>query len=253
MPIITDFLVEQTKNAHSLLKGYRGYMFNVIDTNLTNLAVADTVQLFKVEDGMIVDQVQFVIITAEGGAATLSIGDDTDPNGFDDSVDANAASNTVTSTLEADAFQIGRFYRADNTIDLYPSTALSTLKALVIASYVRAPRRKEITVPASPYEFGSWRMLTVALPAVKFPVLMVNLTCSLDPTLAICCFLPVKSWMSSHWPPTSNCLCNVTVAVNAPCTSTEKSLLGITPIGPTTASTVANPPAALISDIIFLQ
>lgn len=95
----------------------------------------DILQIFNVPKDVIVVGVAAEVITAEGATLTLDIGDGTDPDGWLDGYNANAAAGTVTSsfvkTLMYDgdttgaavtvvispAYSLGKHYTAADTID----------------------------------------------------------------------------------------------------------------------------------------
>ena len=136
MAIISSFISGQQE--HEILKGKSGYIHNTLDFSATNVSSADVVEAIKVGIGMLVTRVSLIVTTAEGGTATCDIGDGTDPNGFDDSVNLNDTANTVTRSLEAtDAYGVGKNYLAADTIDLTIDNDLDAAVVEVIAEYVR--------------------------------------------------------------------------------------------------------------------
>ncbi len=95
-----------------------------IDLSATNSVASDTLQCINIPAKTFVEQVLVEVITAEGGTLTATVGDGTDPNGWDASVDLNAAVGTVTSGLNGtDAYMAnpGKYYSAADTIDLVMS------------------------------------------------------------------------------------------------------------------------------------
>ena len=119
----TDYLnsVVTQKLGNDLVKAE-----NRISLAANNSVASDTIQAITIPKGALVLHVGVVINTAEGGALTAELGDGTDPNGWDASVDLNAAAGTQTgptSGTDAYALQGGKLYTAQDTIDLVMSAA----------------------------------------------------------------------------------------------------------------------------------
>lgn len=134
MATVTTFVDKDV--AHEVLEGNRGVKVVEIDFSQTNASAADVVQIAKVSAGTLVEKVDYRVKTAEGGTATADIGDGDDPNGYDDAINLNAAANTVAGTLPVvatDAYAKGKYYAADDTIDL---TLDHNLDAAVVVFYV---------------------------------------------------------------------------------------------------------------------
>lgn len=109
---------------------------NVLDFAVTNVAATDIVQAVKVLAGTFVKNVYLRIITAEGGTATCDVGDGVDPNGYDDSVDLDAAAGTITAGIAGTdnlvVNNIGHLYTADDTIDLIIDNAMNAGKVEIV-------------------------------------------------------------------------------------------------------------------------
>ena len=106
------------------------------DFSKTGALAADVVKIFTALAGTMVHGVYSKVITAEGATATGNLGDGASASGYNDAVDLNgtagdweapdsslneAAPNTLT-----DALALGKFYAADDTIDLVPDHDLDT-------------------------------------------------------------------------------------------------------------------------------
>jgi hypothetical protein len=85
-------------------------------------AASDVVQVLSIPKGAFVRNVFVRVITAEGSTCTAKVGDGSDDDGFDASVDLNAAANTLTAGIAGtDAYvinNIGKLYTSADTIDL---------------------------------------------------------------------------------------------------------------------------------------
>lgn len=143
---ITDVDVvsrEQNKNR-------RGVIRRVFDFSKTPITIPDgdtyTIQLFKVEAGIVIKDMRIMIQTAEGEAATGEVGDGGDPDRFIDgavaSLDLNAAAGTILGMNNAATLAAyGHRYTADDTVDLVVANAtgspltLGTGKFIVWADY----------------------------------------------------------------------------------------------------------------------
>ena len=99
-------------------------------------AVADVIEIMTIPAGAFVTNVWSYINTAEGGVATGDVGDGTDPNGYNDALDLNAAAGTVEKCLEADALSVGKYYAAEDTIDLTLDHECDTGIVTFIVEYV---------------------------------------------------------------------------------------------------------------------
>ena len=95
-----------------------GVIENYVSFAVTSVSAADVVEVLDVGAGTFVSCVWMIVLTAEGATATCDIGDATDPNGYDDSVNMNASAGTITRTLETDAYTVGKYYSSADTIDL---------------------------------------------------------------------------------------------------------------------------------------
>jgi len=62
---------------------------------LTALAAGDVLEVIKVPANTLVTSVVLNVTTAEGGTLTVDVGDGTDPDGYLDGVNANAAAATL--------------------------------------------------------------------------------------------------------------------------------------------------------------
>ena len=82
-------------------------------------AAGGVVEVLSIPAGAYVERVILRVDTAEGGTATGDLGDGTDPNGYDDAMNLNAAANTCYSSVAGtDALAEGKYYSAADTIDL---------------------------------------------------------------------------------------------------------------------------------------
>ena len=116
---------------HSILGGIKGVIRNTLDFSANNSAATDIVQALKVGAGMIVTNVRTRVITAEGAACTGDVG------GYNDAADLNAAENVIETNLEADPFGEGKYYAADDTIDLTLDHVASVAVLEVSAEYIQ--------------------------------------------------------------------------------------------------------------------
>jgi len=128
---------------------------NTLDYAASNGGAADIAQLLNVKADTFVLLAGLELLTLEGGVLTLDMGDGVDPNGFLDGVDGNAtAGDTYVSvknyimTSTAGDFDNeaavsaeniysnvgGRFYQANDTIDLINVNAADLAKLRVFAA-----------------------------------------------------------------------------------------------------------------------
>lgn len=90
------------------------------DASATLMASGDVFQIFKVTTNFVVVHFVVTVDTAEGGAATLDIGDGGSTARYETDADLNSAPG-VTQSMDA-YFR----YTADDTIDIIPSAELDT-------------------------------------------------------------------------------------------------------------------------------
>lgn len=123
---------------HEINRGFGGYVWNDIDIATASLSSGDTIQGLISGNGMLFTRVMMQILTKSAATFTVDIGDGVDPNGWDDSVSLAAATNTITRSLEAtDAYGVGRFYSASDTIDVIIDNTPGGEKIRLIGEYVR--------------------------------------------------------------------------------------------------------------------
>ncbi|KJJ84691.1 hypothetical protein OMAG_001440 [Candidatus Omnitrophus magneticus] len=113
-------------------KHYR--VSNKLDFSLNNAANADVIQALSIKTNTKVRGVYVRIVTPEGGSATATVGDDSTTNGWDTSVNLNAAAGTITQTVSTDSYGAdGKIYTAADTIDLSLGAALDGAVVYVYA------------------------------------------------------------------------------------------------------------------------
>jgi len=108
---------------------------NFIDFDTYNADAADVIELVKIPAGAIVTNVKVRFVTAEDSTCTGDIGDGDDPNGYNDAIDLESAAGTMLNTVAADAYSVGRYYAAADTIDLTLDDAADTCQLYVVAEY----------------------------------------------------------------------------------------------------------------------
>lgn len=116
-----------------------------VDASTTNVdqSVDGTIELFKIPQGALVYSVSIYIATVEDSAATLTIGDGDDVDGYLAGIDATSAGLVKSDKpINTAAFAAagGKVYTAADTIDLVTSADLDTLVAhcQVVYSIVEA-------------------------------------------------------------------------------------------------------------------
>jgi hypothetical protein len=132
MGTVKDFLKGQAMAVGSQLGGLSHHAENVLDFSDINVSSGDVVQALKIPKNALVKNVWSKVITAEGGAATVNVGDEDDADGWDAAVNVNAEAGIIKGD---GALAGGKHYTAEDTIDLVPSADLDTAKVLVVAEY----------------------------------------------------------------------------------------------------------------------
>lgn len=132
MAIVTAFT--DGMSAQRVLDNQICVITNRIDFSEHNAAASDTVQVLKVLNGDVVLDWLCTVATAEGTASTCSVGDASDDDGYDTTMDTNAAGNY--RMVVGDGYSAGRVYAADDTIDLYLSAVALDTCVLYVQAHV---------------------------------------------------------------------------------------------------------------------
>jgi hypothetical protein len=111
-------------------------LHNVIDFAKTASGAGDTVQVLHIPAGTLVLRAGYHTRTLEGGTATGTLGDGTDPDGFLTATNWNSTTDQLSSLLLTEAgpntvtaYTGGKYYAAADTIDAVTTEALD--KAVV--------------------------------------------------------------------------------------------------------------------------
>lgn len=134
MGTITTFVDGKQEQKH--LGNEYVFVSTLLDFTVKAGAAADVVQALKIPAGALVDEVFCVVKTAQGATCTATVGDGADADGWDASVNLNAAANVTTSALEGtDAYAVGKYYATADTIDLVLGHTTDAAKIYVAARY----------------------------------------------------------------------------------------------------------------------
>jgi hypothetical protein len=106
------------------------YIARYFDTSSVNLASGTNYAFAKAQSGMLIDRVWTVVVTAEGDATTLDIGDEDSATLFETDADLNATG--VTSSADADIF-----YEADKDLWITPSALCNAAQFWVVLRVIR--------------------------------------------------------------------------------------------------------------------
>ena len=112
-----------------------------VDADEYNLIAGNTYQVLSIPERCFVRRVTVISIVAEGGSATIKVGDGEDDDGWDTDVDVHTASAWGLITVGDGAYATanGKVYWAADTIDIIPSDNLSAAGFWVIAEYFKLP------------------------------------------------------------------------------------------------------------------
>ena len=137
--------------------GYQFTLRRTYDTAATgdgNVTSGDTLQLLNIPANTLVQRVAVIKDTVESGTLTVDVGDGTDPDGFLDGADLNAAATEITELALAEAapntvvgYTAGKLYTAADTLDMLFNNTADTAKFTVVAICVRIKRAPD-TAPA---------------------------------------------------------------------------------------------------------
>ena len=134
MATVTQNLKEGAAAPLVHIGGHKIVAENLLDFSATgfNVASADVVQALIIPAGAIVTAVTVEVRTAEGGVATINVGDADNVDGWDAAVDANAAAGLI---IGDGAYAVGKRYASEDTIDVIPSADLDTAVIYIAAEY----------------------------------------------------------------------------------------------------------------------
>lgn len=153
-------MATQNLSTGTAIRGWEGpftgdqfTLSSTVDFAVNNGGSADVIQMVAIPAGTMVLSVAHLVVTAEGGTSTGTIGDGTDADGWIASVDNNAtaatvlfsngkhtlaegAPNTITYT-NALAAAGGKYYATADTIDMTLSAnAVDLAKVTLIATCI---------------------------------------------------------------------------------------------------------------------
>jgi len=114
MATITSFAAGKGATQH--IGGFTVINENVLDFAVTPVKSGDVVQAMKIPKNAILKDVRIEVLTVEGGAATINVGDLTDPDGIDVAVDVNSAAGIIKA--DGAYMAAGKRYAATSTIDV---------------------------------------------------------------------------------------------------------------------------------------
>ena len=147
MSVVTSFIANDS--LYRLMPGIQQVMKKILDFGTTAAADGATIQAMKVENGMLLGRVYCRLMTPEGGttSCTMDVGDGDDPNGYLSAVSLTAATDTVvSSSFTSDAYAAnGRWYLADDTIDVIIKGATGTAKVEIVAPFARIDTNDQST------------------------------------------------------------------------------------------------------------
>lgn len=116
MANIDTFLTGATAVAREPIGGINITLENYISFAATSVSAADVVRVLKVPAGMMVTDWVAIVKTAEGAACTVTVGDGDGANSYDAELNLNSATGQYT-TRGTDAYAVGKYYSAADTID----------------------------------------------------------------------------------------------------------------------------------------
>ncbi len=135
MARITKFLKGAASAPLVHIGGHKIVAENVLDFSADgfNVAAADEVEALILPAGAVVTAVLVETLTAEGGVATVDVGNVADPNGWVAAADANAAANVIkgAGAYAANGLRVS----LSETLDIIPSADLDTAVLYISAEY----------------------------------------------------------------------------------------------------------------------
>lgn len=119
-------------NQQEGLKGQEWLIVRYFDASSVNMAAADTFKVATIGAGVLVNGVWHIVGTAEGGTATMDIGDSSSATAFHSNADNNGTAATVTAATT----QV-KYYSAADYILLTNDHALDAAKFWIVVRCVR--------------------------------------------------------------------------------------------------------------------
>jgi len=133
---IIDTFVENTQYVEDLSTRVVAIQ-NTLDFDKTNVSAADVVECLKIPADMLVTNVSTYVITADGETCTATLGDGDGAAEWKDSINLNSTGGyyAVSGT---DDYSEGKYYSANDTIDLTMGHDTEDAKIHIIATGVNA-------------------------------------------------------------------------------------------------------------------
>jgi hypothetical protein len=117
MAIQSEFVDGQV--VHYTLGGNLARVENKIDFSEKNMVASSVIEALKIPAGALVHNVRVLVLTAEGGTLTATVGDGAGANSWDAATNLNSAGTVTAGLPGTDAYATaGKYYSAADTIDL---------------------------------------------------------------------------------------------------------------------------------------
>ncbi len=119
--------------AHSSGFSYR--LRKEVDFSVNNAGSGDIFQIFDVGPMTRVEHMSIELLTAEGGAANVGLGDGGSTSGYLAAFSIDGAIPTSDTTAGGDAFADGKLYNVADTLDMIINTAAVAVAKVAITAY----------------------------------------------------------------------------------------------------------------------
>lgn len=116
-------------------------LIKTLDTATHNIGLGESADILVTpQEQSLVTRVTAVLLTAEGGAATVDIGDEADPDGWVDGGNANGTAGAVIAKAGTEAYAGGKVYAAGTPLRLTAVAALDAAKIMIVVEGVTLGR-----------------------------------------------------------------------------------------------------------------
>ncbi len=144
---MADYTANAIGNTTASSPGTAPYvvMFNIVDTAVTNKSATNVDNIFSVLAGDTVVSVTAEVLTAEGAASTMDVGDGDDADGYIDGGSTNSAAWVPMTKVMTEGtpntvlgYWAGKTYTANDTIDVKWNDNMDAAKVKFRVVLIRA-------------------------------------------------------------------------------------------------------------------
>jgi hypothetical protein len=106
----------------------------IVDFAAHNSGVGESSDFVNTPEKSVVTRVDGLLLTAEGGVATLDIGDEADPDGWIDGANANGTAGALIAKAGTEAYAAGKYYATATPLRIVTVAACDVAKVAITVS-----------------------------------------------------------------------------------------------------------------------